>query len=402
MPSAMKLLETTPGRAGPLTRTRAGPDTSVERRAQPRPAPTEPAATSRGVGPGRVVHLVGRLTEPVFAFLLPATEAIAKSGVEQCVVLRGDSRSLPWVAQFDAGVHLVTTSNEPGLLRRWYSTGEVYRQVFAERPLTAVHLHGVTAWWRGAGLARRANPHVRLYYTPSEGWSRGLGLALWRLAQRLAGGSAGGGIVKLASEAGASPAGAAADSIESPVGRVFLETPPNAARRPLIVTSSRVDQPRSALTFAQLAVLLGDESLGLSFNWIGATAAESRAALKAANVGVFDVKTDRERAQRLSCGWVYLAAGDAPGFPLFLVEAMALGLPCIAPDTPFTRSVIRHGETGFLCRNSTEIRHAIAELVDSPALRLRLGTAARMDVQQRFDEGRFRESVLSAYALPAA
>ncbi len=183
------------------------------------------------------------------------------------------------------------------------------------------------------------------------------------------------------------------------VGRVFFETLPNTARRPLIVTSSGVDQPRSALTFAQLAVLLGDESLGLSFNWIGATAAESRAALKAAHVGVFEVKSDHERAQRLACGWVYLAAGDAVGF---LVEAMALGLPCIALDSAATRNVVRHGETGFLCRNSTEVRQAIAELVDSAELRERLGTAARLDVRQRFGAGPVRESVLSACALPAA
>ena len=117
-------------------------------------------------------------------------------------------------------------------------------------------------------------------------------------------------------------------------------------------------------------------------------------------MGVFDVKSERERAQRLSCGWVYLASGDAPGFPQYLVEAMALGLPCIAPDTPFNRGVIRHGETGLLCRNSTEIRRSIAELIDAPALRQRLGAAARADAQQRFGEGRFRS--LGAVGLCAA
>jgi glycosyltransferase involved in cell wall biosynthesis len=392
----MSTLDTASGQIGLLARTRTAPDVNVERRAAPRPAMSEPAASKSG----RVVHLVGRLSEPVFGFLRPATEAIAQTGVEQCVVLRDDPRSLPWVAQFDAGVHLVTTPDGPGLIRRWRATRDVYRQVFAERSPTAVHLHGVRAWLGGAGLARRANPQVRLYYTPSTGWTRGPGLALWWLAQRLAGGAGARSIVELGADPGSPPPGGAVEVIESPVGRVFLETPPNTARRPLIVTSSGVDQPRSALTFAQLAVLLGDESLGMSFNWFGATEAESRAALKAANVGVFDVKNERERAQRLSCGWVYLAAGDAPGFPLFLVEAMALGLPCIAPDTPFMRSVIRHRESGILCRNSTEIRQAIAELIDAPALRQRLGAAARADVQQRFGEGRFRESVLSAYELP--
>ena len=233
---------------------------------------------------------------------------------------------------------------------------------------------------------------------------RPFGTLLGWLAQRLRGGAAERSSVNLGADFPTAPVAAGSDAsvVERPVGSVFFETLPNRARRPLIVTSSRIDQPRSALTFAQLAVLLGDESLGLSFNWIGTTATETRAALKAANVGVFDVKSDHERAQRLACGWVYLAAGDAPGFPLFLVEAMALGLPCIALDTPFTRNVIRQGETGFLCRNSTEIRQAIAELVDSAELRERLGTAAQRDVQQRFGAGDFHASVAPAYALPVA
>ncbi len=235
---------------------------------------------------------------------------------------------------------------------------------------------------------------------------RPFGTLLAWLAQRLRGRSAtdaagAARLVDLAADFRAALAapGGQAGVMPGEVGRIFFETLPNTARRPLIVTSSSVDQPRSALTFAQLAVLLGDESLGLSFNWIGATAAESRAALKAANVGVFDVKSEQERAQRLACGWVYLAAGDAVGF---LLEAMALGLPCIALDTPATRHVVRHGETGFLCRNSTEVRQAIAELVDSAELRERLGTAARLDVRQRFGAGRARESVRSACALPTA
>ena len=402
-----------PGSPGALARDATGAAPMARsRRVEPIPWPVSPRPPVPE--PQRVVHFVGRITEPVFDFLRPATEALAQSGVEQCVVLLDDSGSRHLLAQFDARVQLVATPAGPGLLRRWAGAQQVYRQVLAERPVSAVHLHGVAAWLLGARMARQTRPGVRLFYSlHGSALLRGShvsnAMLLWASQSQAARSdlsdrseSAGTGTRVEPAAAARALGGRDLAIIESPVHRVFLETLANPSRRPLIVTSSRVDMPRSALTFAQLAVLLGDESLGLSFNWIGPVAAESQAALKAANVAVYDAASDEDRAQRLASGWVYLAVGDAPGFPLGLVEAMATGLPCIAVDTPYTRAVIRHCETGLLCKNGTEIRQAIAHLIDAPELRSLFGAAARAHVLERFGEGRFRQTVLSAYALTAA
>jgi glycosyltransferase involved in cell wall biosynthesis len=357
---------------------------------------------------GRIVHLVGRLTEAVVVFLGPATEALAQTGVDQCVVLRQDPNGLGLRSRLDARVQVVSTSDEPGLLRRWTSAREIYRQVLAERPPTAVHLHGVVSWMLGAGASIRANPQVRLFYSPHgahvPGWTRVLSAALMWSARWLYGQSAPQTIVNHGTDGTtvSSRGGRDVDLIERPVSPIFLDSVRHPARRPLIVTSHRADRSASAVAFAQLAVLLGDKSLGMSFNWIGAPDADSLAMLKASNVGVFAVGSDLERAQRLCSGWVYLDAGNGPGFAHGLVEAMALGLPCVAMDNPASRDVIRHRETGLLCRNSTEIRAAIAELIDSPDLRMQLGVAAREATAERFGEGKFRASLLSAYALQTA
>jgi glycosyltransferase involved in cell wall biosynthesis len=354
----------------------------------------------------RVVHLVGRLSDaPVFRFLLPATDAIAQTGAEQFVVVMDEPRSHHLRAQFDPRLRWVSVPEASSLIGRWKSTQAVFRQLLAEHPPAAVHLHGLFQWLLGAGIAQQASPKVRLVYSPHGsplmGWSRTMNVVLLWVARRLQGRSADHTIVNLDAETQSLSAFAGGDveAIESPVDRVFLETPLSPARRPLVVTSSRLDRPGSAFSFAQTAVLLGDESLGLSFNWIGAATTEAIAALKAANVGVFDVKSDADRAQRLSSGWVYFSAGDSPGFPLALVEAMALGMPCVALETPYTRAVLRHEDTGLLCKDSSEIRQAIASLIDSSELRQRLGAAAKRDAQERFAEGRFRDSVLSTYAL---
>ena len=55
----------------------------------------------------------------------------------------------------------------------------------------------------------------------------------------------------------------------------------------------------------------------------------------------------------------------------------------IALDTAAHRKAIRHRETGLLCRNSSEVRLAIAELVDSAELRQRIGFAARQEAQRQ-------------------
>jgi glycosyltransferase involved in cell wall biosynthesis len=370
---------------------------------EPLHLPTTDAAPGKHL----VVHLVGRLTDQVFSFLRPATEAIAQTGADQCVVLLDDPRNVQFQPEFDTRVRLVPTPNERSMVRRWQAAHAVYQQVLGEHAPTAVHLHGFVPWLLGAGLARRANPDVRVFYSPYGSALRGSIKAvstplLWAV-RRWQGHFANQTIVCLDSQERNAPVFkvAGVELIESPVSRVFLETPRNPARRALIVTSSNTQRPGFAFRFAQLAVLLGDASIGLAFNWIGTADRESLAALKAANVGVFNVTNEEDRAQRLASGWVYLAIGSAPGFPWYLVEAMAMGLPCIALDTPCHRAVMRHRETGFLCRTDVQIRQILAELIDSPELRASIGSAARDDASQRFDERRFRDSVLSAYALPA-
>ena len=76
------------------------------------------------------------------------------------------------------------------------------------------------------------------------------------------------------------------------------------------------------------------------------------------------------------------------------------GLPCVALDTPYHRGVITHGETGFLCRDEHAIVQCIAELIDSPLLRRRIGQAAREEARERFSALKFRDALFAAYELP--
>src|SRR5437763_1826153 len=83
-------------------------------------------------------------------------------------------------------------------------------------------------------------------------------------------------------EAEATPPRHPVDLVESPVSAEFFAAARNEARRPLVVTGNHINNPRSAELFAQLAVLLGGEDLGLGFNWVGTVDHGSMVRLKAA------------------------------------------------------------------------------------------------------------------------
>ena len=79
--------------------------------------------------------------------------------------------------------------------------------------------------------------------------------------------------------------------------------------------------------------------------------------------------------------------------PLVIQEALACGLPVIAPDAGGPRDLVTHGGTGFLLPETFDsgadevfgaaLRAAVRILVDDPGLRIRCGAAARRSVLRR-------------------
>ncbi|MGE4178436.1 MAG: glycosyltransferase [Limisphaerales bacterium] len=95
--------------------------------------------------------------------------------------------------------------------------------------------------------------------------------------------------------------------------------------------------------------------------------------------------------------------GNADGMPTVLLEAMALGTPCVATDVTGIPEVVRSGETGWLVRqgDADGLAHALRELLRDGVLRSRLASEARALVESEFDirrnaevlRGVFREAV---------
>ena len=76
---------------------------------------------------------------------------------------------------------------------------------------------------------------------------------------------------------------------------------------------------------------------------------------------------------------VFVFPSETETFGSVTLEAMASGLPCVCADATGSRSLVVHGETGYLAgpRQARQFADHIARLVSDPALRLRMGAAAR-------------------------
>jgi len=102
--------------------------------------------------------------------------------------------------------------------------------------------------------------------------------------------------------------------------------------------------------------------------------------------------------ENLVRGQLFVLCSEYEGFPNALLEAMALGLPCIALDCPSGPAEL--SEQGRVARllpaqaSTEQLSQAMAELMGDPKARQVLGRQARDSVRQRYQ----LEAVLSLWA----
>ncbi|QCK87608.1 glycosyltransferase [Phreatobacter aquaticus] len=96
---------------------------------------------------------------------------------------------------------------------------------------------------------------------------------------------------------------------------------------------------------------------------------------------------------------VFVLASHLEGLPLALVEAMALGVPCISTDINGIPEAVRHGRNGLLVppRDPPALAEAIARLAREPDTRQSFGAMARSDAFATYAIDRAGRPVLAAY-----
>lgn len=100
-----------------------------------------------------------------------------------------------------------------------------------------------------------------------------------------------------------------------------------------------------------------------------------------------EVKTLIRKATLLAAPCVVAENGDRDGLPTVLLEAMALGTPCIATQVTGIPEAIKHEQTGLIVPpgDPTELAKACLRLTDNPALCDQLASNARQLIESKFD-----------------
>lgn len=104
-------------------------------------------------------------------------------------------------------------------------------------------------------------------------------------------------------------------------------------------------------------------------------------------------------AGMLARSHIFALITNSEGFPLSTIEAMRAGLPVVVSDVGGAGEAIEDGVSGFLVpRGDVEtLRDRLQRLVDDPALRARMGAAARRRYEEHFTFERMYEKTMAVY-----
>jgi len=347
-----------------------------------------------------VLHVVGRITDAVMSFLGPMTEALLDEGSRQVVVLLDAPEHRHRLSRFDHRVELIAVPLERFGWRHWMGIREAVRRQLGIPSIAAVHFHGLRPWVLGAGAARGSRQPAAVYMSPHGSrlmWALRMFGILSSVTTRKLEASSFIASSRLDAQhliaSGLSPV-----TLESAIDDAFFLAPRSEAREALVIAGDH-KQGRDGVELAsRMAVVLGSSEPKLAFEWLGPVGVSSSARLAAANVKSRGHLPEAELIERLAAGWVYLAPGLDPHFPVLLAQAMAGGLPCLVFDTPMNRAMIEHDVSGLVYRSEEEALDMLTRLIDQPTLRRRLGEAARNSAHRRFSVGQFRERMLPIYS----
>jgi colanic acid/amylovoran biosynthesis glycosyltransferase len=179
--------------------------------------------------------------------------------------------------------------------------------------------------------------------------------------------------------------------------RFGFESPRN--REPRVVAVGRLIEKKGFADLIEACRILQESGILLTCSIIGTGELESdlrgrisRCGLEG-RVELLGPRPQAEIVDRVRAAAVFAAPcvvgedGNRDGLPTTLVEAMAIGTPCVSTDVTGIPEVVRDGLTGLQVaqRDPAALASAIRRLLESADLRIELAANARALVESEFD-----------------
>jgi glycosyltransferase involved in cell wall biosynthesis len=317
-------------------------------------------------------------------------------------------------------VRLIATYGEGGF---WARQQLVVKALFAYLPLLAtskvelVHIHVAMrgSFWRKtifAAIARRFGVPVVLHLHGSE--MKDFYAAQAAPVQRLIVGQLeAASLVLVLSESWRRFVAEIAPRARVVVAPNFVDVPaappPRDGATRHVLFLGLVGERKGVFDLLQAFALAraGNDALELT---IAGNGAIERARGEALRLGVADCVDIRgwvgpqEREALLARAGIFALPSRNEGLPMSVLEAMARGLPAIATPVGGLPELIADGVNGLLVPpgDVEALASAILRLADDPALRQRLGTAARQTILDRYSAAAARPALERLYAELAA
>lgn len=187
-----------------------------------------------------------------------------------------------------------------------------------------------------------------------------------------------------------------------------LGIPPNAA---IVGTVARVSPQKDYFTLAAAAVEVLQKHPDARFLIVGDNSRvdlnrkhyqEVSAKLNELGIaGSFIFTGHRDDVPRLIAAMdIAVLSTHREGFPLSILETMALAKPVVATSVGGIPEIIRPGVTGFLHEhgNSHQLAQAINSLIEDHSLIEKIGNTAREHVRIHYSREKYTREILQAYA----
>lgn len=352
-----------------------------------------------------IVHITEAFGGGVLSMLTQLSNRAAAAGVSVTILhsIRPES-PVNFSKLFHPAVRLVHVDmcRDVHPVKDWTGLWDLVRALRHCDP-SVVHLHSSKAGVLGRAAARIATPDARIFYSPH-------GLSFLRRDVSPAKQLAYLNFERIAARMGGVIVACSASELQeieskvNPRSAVLIENGVNVSEIPprieknddriVIGMSGRASYQKNHEAFARLATTLQTPNVG--FSWIGGNPDELP--VEARSAVACSGWVPRDRALELTAQLdVYVQTSRWEGMPIALIEAQVAGIPAVVTDVVGNRDVVRHGVTGFVATSIEEMGAYIARLRDDPALRARMGAAARHAASARFSMETIFRQWLSIY-----
>ena len=202
------------------------------------------------------------------------------------------------------------------------------------------------------------------------------------------------------------------------IARVALNLPPSSDIRqryelpnnkPLVMAVGQFIERKGCWVLLDSLKQLKVAGHDLAFAWLSTTLPDGQILRRIDNYELGDSfrlmcsedigETREDLLTLLSAADIFVLASLQEGLPIALIEAMALGLPCIATNVNAIPEAIENGVNGLIAppNDARRLADAIITLLDNAQARVRFGAAAKETAFDKFNAKITAERTLQLY-----